>query len=491
MAIFMFQNKNTTTYILALGLSISLMCGFTFRSVVQETFVRAGASTVNITPPFGYPHYRGESTGANDSLYARALVLKQGENTVALVICDLLWVERSLSSSVRLLVSEKTGIPYSNIIIAGTHTHTGPAYHPNILELTGTLRPPFDEDKPLSGKDLYLNSLAAKIAESVIVAHKSMENVQIETGIGLAKGISFNRRFIMKDGKVVFNPGLGNKDAILPAGPVDPQVGILMLRKVSDNSPLVVLSNFGVHADTFGGSRFSADYPGFLAQALSAAIGGGCISIFATGPCGDVNHVDVQGKDKKRLSSKDIGVNLSNAIVKEIPVLNKVGNPFLVMRSQFVYAPLQDYSDTELAWANDESAKPLHKESAFLERRRRLKIRSLERLRRTEAIAPTVEREGWKLPLEVQVIGIGKDFAVVGLPGEVFVELGLAIKNSSPFKTTLVIELTNSHIAYVPTRKAFSQGSYETINSRLAPGGGEMMVEAAISMLNEIKKEGR
>ena len=126
-----------------------------------------------------------------------------------------------------------------------------------------------------------------------------------------------------------------------------------------------------------------------------------------------------------------------------------------------------------------------------MERRRRLKIRSLERLRRTEAIAPTVEREGWKLPLEVQVIGIGKDFAVVGLPGEVFVELGLAIKNSSPFKTTLVIELTNSHIAYVPTRKAFSQGSYETINSRLAPGGGEMMVEAAISMLNEIKKEGR
>ena len=127
MAIFMFQNKNTTTYILALGLSISLMCGFTFRSVVQETFVRAGASTVNITPPFGYPHYRGESSGANDSLYARALVLKQGENTVALVICDLLWVERGLSSSVRLLVSEKTGIPYSNIIIAGTHTHTGPS----------------------------------------------------------------------------------------------------------------------------------------------------------------------------------------------------------------------------------------------------------------------------------------------------------------------------------------------------------------------------
>lgn len=485
----MFHNKNINTKILTLVVSVILMFCFTSRGVAQGAVFLAGASSVNITPHLGYPHYRGKSTGANDSLYAKALVLKQGENIVALVVCDLLWVERSLSSSVRLQISERTGIPYSNIIIAGTHTHTGPAYHPNILELTGTLRPPFDEDNPSVGKDPYLDNLSVQIATSVIRAYKSLENVQIETGTGEANGISFNRRFIMKDGKVVFNPGVGNKDAILPAGPVDPQIGILMLRKVSDNSPLAILSNFGVHADTFGGSRFSADYPGFLAQALNSAIGGGCMSIFATGPCGDLNHVDVQGKDKMLLSSKDIGEHLSNAIVKEIPVLKKIGNSFLSMRSQFIYAPLQEYSEAELAWANDENAKPLHKESAFLERRRRLKIRSLERLRRTEAIAPTVEREGWKLPVEVQVIGIGNELAIVGLPGEVFVELGLAIKKASPFKTTLVVELTNSHIAYVPTRKAFSQGSYETINSRLSPGGGEMMVEAAISLLNEIKKE--
>jgi len=485
----MFQNKNVTASILTLIISSVFIFCFSVRLVAQEAVFFAGAAQVNITPATAYPHYRGLSTGTNDPLYAKALVLGQGKNRIAIVVCDLLWIERSLSSSVRLQVSAITDIPYSNIIIAGTHTHTGPAYHPNIVELTGTLRPPFDEDKPSAVKDPYLNSLADKIAQSVIIAHKSLENVQIETGAGVANGISFNRRFIMKDGKVVFNPGVGNKDAILPAGPVDPQVGIVMLRKVSDNSPLAVLSNFGVHADTFGGSRFSADYPGFFAQALRSTIGGGCMSIFATGPCGDLNHVDVQAKDQKRLSSKDIGEHLSKVIVKEIPVLKKVGNPFLSMRSQFIYAPLQEYSEAELAWANDESAKPLHKESAFLERRRRLKIRSLERLRRTEAIAPTVEREGWKLPLEVQVIGIGKDLAIVGLPGEVFVELGLAIKKASPFKTTLVIELTNSHIAYVPTRKAFSQGSYETINSRLAPGGGEMMVEAAINLLNEIKIE--
>jgi len=107
-------------------------------------------------------------------------------------------------------------------------------------------------------------------------------------------------------------------------------------------------------------------------------------------------------------------------------------------------------------------------------------------LRRTEAVPPTVASEQWKLPLEVQVFKISDQLAIVGLPGEVFVELGLAIRESSPFKTTLVIELTNSHIAYVPTRKAFAQGSYETTNSRLAPYGGEMMVESAVGLLQEL-----
>lgn len=487
----MFQSKkNYDALLLRLAISgILVIFCFSNRIAAQETTFLAGTTQVDITPLKPYPHYRGLSTGIHDRLYTKALVLGQGEKRVALVVCDLLWIERSLSSSARLLISEKTGIPYSNIIISGTHTHTGPAYHPNIVELTGDLRPPFDEDKYESGKDSYKDSLAIKIAESVINASNSMEKVHLEFGSGEAKGLSFNRRYIMNDGKVSTNPGMGNKNAIRSAGPVDPQLGIMMLRKFSDQSPFAVLSNFGVHADTFGGSTFSADYPGFLAQALKASLGEESISIFATGPCGDINHVDIHAKDKKRLSSKEIGDGLSELILKEIPSLNRVESPFLSMRSEYVYADLQEYSPTELAWANDENAKPLHKESAFLERRRRLKLRSLERLRRTEAIAPTVEKEGWKIPLEVQVIGIGKDLAIVGLPGEIFAELGLAIKKASPFKTTLIIELTNSHIAYVPTRKAFSQGSYETINSRLAPGGGEMMVETAISLLREIKSE--
>jgi hypothetical protein len=76
--------------------------------------------------------------------------------------------------------------------------------------------------------------------------------------------------------------------------------------------------------------------------------------------------------------------------------------------------------------------------------------------------------------------------AVVGLPGEVFVDLGLAIKRASPFPTTLVIQLCQDAPGYIPTTKAFDEGSYETVNSRIAPGGGELMAKAAVRLLKAL-----
>ncbi len=95
-------------------------------------------------------------------------------------------------------------------------------------------------------------------------------------------------------------------------------------------------------------------------------------------------------------------------------------------------------------------------------------------------------RGGSTIALEVQAFRLSDEVAVVGLPGEVFVEFGLAIKQASPFPVTLVIELCQDDVAYVPTRKAFAEGSYETVNSRIAPGGGEAMTDAAIKLLNEL-----
>ncbi len=452
----------------------------------QKPLIYAGVAQVNITPPVGYSHYRGVSTGVHDSLYAKAVVFGKGDQRFALVVCDLLWIERDLSSKVRLLVSHEIAIPYSNMIIAGTHDHTSSSYHIDIDELNEDWRPASYSAPKVGNEEDYPNWLAKRIAQAIIDADKASVRVNLETGTTIAAGISFNRRALLKDGTVRTNAGIGNPDIIGAAGPVDSKVGIILLRRTSDNRPIGCVSSFGLHADTFGGTEFSADYPGVLSNALRKEFGNAFVSMFGNGACGDINHINVK-KGSKRMSSQEIGEKLAAVIKAKIPDLKKIRHSFLVARSEYVYALLQQYLEEEFAWATTKKPDSIYNESAFLTHRRAVKIRSLHRMRQTgEAIAPTIGKGPWTIPLEVQVFRIGDDAAIVGLPGELFTELSMAIKKASPYKTTLVIELTNSHIAYVPTEKAFLQGSYETINSRLAPGGGEMMVAAAIRLLNKI-----
>ena len=95
-----------------------------------------------------------------------------------------------------------------------------------------------------------------------------------------------------------------------------------------------------------------------------------------------------------------------------------------------------------------------------------------------------------EVQVEIQAVRVG-DFAIAAAPGELFVELGLAIKRQSPFATTLVNELANgSAIGYVCTRDAFVQGGYEprlTMESRLPPEMGELCVDRAVTLLREFK----
>jgi neutral ceramidase len=453
----------------------------------QNAPLKGGMAEVNINPTkAGYPHYRGVSTGNHDPLYAKAVVFQQADVVLALVVCDLLWIERDLSTRVRMLIEEQSGIPFQNIIITATHTHTSPAYHPNIRELTGELRPPFDQAIDTGGDDTYPEELVDQIANAVRTACQGMESVQLGMINDEITDLAFNRRFQMKDGRVVTNPGVGNSSIVKATAPIDTGLGTLFLKSLEDSRTIGSITNFPLHADTFGGSEFSADFPGFLAQHLQTLFKEEFVSVFTPGASGNINHIDVTGK-LPRPSSQEIGEVMAASVGQGFYHTQNIIPKGLKAKSKVIYAPLQDFTKEELEWANQEDGTPpLYQESSFLERRRRLKIRSLERMRRTEAVPPTIGGQLWMIPLEIQTFAIGDDFAIVGLPGEIFVELGLAIKQNSPYKNTWVIELTNSHIAYVPTEEAFAGGGYETVNSRLAPGGGELMVATALEMLREL-----
>jgi hypothetical protein len=86
----------------------------------------------------------------------------------------------------------------------------------------------------------------------------------------------------------------------------------------------------------------------------------------------------------------------------------------------------------------------------------------------------------------IHILVLG-DLAIVFVPGELFAEFGLEIKKRSPFKHTLVVELPSESVGYVPTMKAYEEGGYQPgVGTRLAPGGGELIVESALALLEEI-----
>jgi len=443
---------------------------------VRATKLTAGTAVIDITPPVDYRmsgYFRERlSTGTLNPLHAKAIVLRQGDEHAAMVFCDIIGLSLDVSSRARRQAAEKTGIAPQNILVAATHTHTGPLYF-------GALRKHFHDlavvkhgSDPYEKVD-YPSELAAKIVKVITQADAAAKPVRLEAGAANQRGLSFNRRFHMKDGTVRFNPGVLNPDIVRAAGPIDPEVGIVFFRDANAGSATAALVNFALHLDTVGGTKYAADYPFYLEQSLRETFGQDFVLFFGTGTCGDINHIDVTKRE--RLKTEHIGRTLAGTVKAKVPDLKAIGEPSLAVRSEIVPAPLQHYGPDKVAWARENVEKVGTRKLSFLEQVEAYKILAIEM------------RGGETIPLEVQVFRLGPEVAVVGLPGEVFVDIGLAIKRASPFPTTLVIELCQDAPGYIPTKKAFAEGSYETVNSRIAPGGGEMMARAAIRLLKTLR----
>jgi len=441
-------------------------------SIIGE--LNIGLAVIDITPPVGYRmsgYFRQRlSTGISNPLKAKAIVLHQWDTRAALVFCDIIGISPDVSSRARKIAAQRTGIPAENILIAATHSHTGPLYfgalrkHFHQLAVAKHGRDPYE-------KVDYSSELVKKIVRVISQANAKRTVANLKAGVAQQQGLSFNRRFHMKNGTVRFNPGVNNPNIVRVAGPIDPDVGIVFFNKSGDK-PDAALVNFTLHLDTVGGSKYAADYPFFIEQSLRKAYGEDFVSLFGTGTCGDINHIDVTKKE--RLKTDFIGNTLAQTVKAKASSLEAVANPSLAVRSEIVRVPLQRYGPDKVAWARESIKKVGTSELSFLEQVEAYKILAIQM------------RRGGTIGLEVQVFRLSSDVAVVGLPGEVFVDLGLAIKRASPFATTLVIELCQDAPGYIPTKKAFAEGSYETVNSRIAPGGGEKMVKAAIRLLKEL-----
>lgn len=417
----------------------------------------AGAAAVDITPPIGTTLAgaltRRVSTSVLDPLHARAVVLESGGTRIAFVLLDIIALGNEDAAAARLAVSEAVNMPAENVCVSCTHTHSGPS--------------PIDHfDSPREAE--YLKSTFPKIGEAARLAAKRLQPARAAWANGWEPRAAFNRRYHIKDGSVMMNPGYQNPDILRPSGPTDPQIPMLLLESTS-GEPLAVVANFSLHyiGDCDGGA-VSADYFGEFANLMRHRKGERFEALLTHGASGDINNINVSQKppqyetheQSRRVAgwiadqveeqwsrvqfSEDVPV-ASNQVLYSLRVRKPVGAEVEVAQKQW----------------EDESL-PLDERFYGKER--------LELLKWPDEV-----------PMVIQCLRAG-DFAAATMAGEMFCQFGLDLKHASPFPVTALIELANGHGGYIPTRIDYDLGGYETWLARTAfaaPGSGEEMVSAA------------
>ena len=443
-------------------------------SVASAQGFRAGAAAVVISPPAGTPmagYYSTRlSTGVHDDLHAKAIVMETGGRRVALVACDLVAIPPGVIEEAREIVQRETGIPGGHVMISATHSHTGP-----LIPDGGARAGAYGGD--LDTAKRYRAELPRKIAESVRLASGKLAPARISAGRGREESVSFNRRFFMKDGTVGWNPGKLNPNIVRPAGPIDPELPVVLIEP-EKGEPIATYVNFALHQDTVGGMEASADFAYALSALLGKVKGSGMLTLFAQGASGNINHIDVKSKDpqKGHGEAARIGTVLAGEVLKTYTRLAPVKASELRVASRTIALDPAKLEPGDLEKAQS-FAKQLDGGQT---------VRFLDTVFTFKAL-DTAARAGKPLQAEVQVIALGDQIAWVALPGEVFTELGAAIKSASPFPMTIVVELAHGPVTYFPNDAAFDQGNYEVVTSRAARGSGERLVEGAKALLRELR----
>lgn len=439
-------------------------------SVDSKPVLNVGFGVSDITPlrPTPMAGYYGVrySTATHDPLWAKATVLDDGTTKVAIVALDLISTNPWLVRETRKLIEEKLQIPASHVMISATHSHTGPMLYEPDERLLGRFGNQTDEAKQ------YMIGLPERIAQSVFDAAASSKPRTASFAVGQEQQLAFNRRFFMKDGSVGWNPGKLNPNIVREAGPTDEALPFVAI--YDEPGKLAgLLSSFAIHLDTVGGTQWSADMPFTIQETLSKVFPDAHLQ-YATGTCGDINHIDVRSGNRQggHQEAARIGTRLAAAILRSWNTLEPLSLPQLAASHEIVRVPVQSHTSERSIWAKGVLSKMDDKQlPAFMEMVEAYRIADVE-----------AHRDGF-LDAEVQVITLGRQVAWVSLPGEIFVQLGLAIKDASPFAVTSIHELANGSIGYVPTRQAYLQGNYEVISARCGQGSGEMMVDSAIAQL--------
>ncbi len=423
--------------------------------------VEAGVAAVDITPPKGAPlagyYFNRAATGTHDALRAKAIVLRDGDTQLVLVTCDLIAMPEGIVARAREAIHRDTGIKAANVMISATHTHTAP------VVLSGFSRYALESEMLRIAQE-YAEALPGLIARAVVEASRSLQPAKLFAAMGSEGTLAFNRRFHMRDGSVAWNPGKTTTAIVRPAGPIDPAVAVLSIESEKGET-LAVYVNYAIHSDTVGGTEFSADFSHVLETSLRAALGPKVTTLFTMGCAGNINHLDVAWKapQKGHGEAARIGTVLASAVLQALKQKTLIGKPRFAAGTKRLelqtVAPGVRYAGTE---------------TEFLKQVADARDAELRTLGNGARKA------------EVQFLRLSAEHAIAGLPGELFVELGLQLKAKAGMNWLAVATQTNGSIGYVPDQKAFREGNYEVVSARVQEGAGERLVEELLQLAKSV-----
>lgn len=395
--------------------------------------------------------------GQEGELRAVAVVLEKAETRLAIVACDVLFTPRDLVDSALEAIESTTGIPRAHVMVSATHTHSAPS----VTRVHG-----YDRDP------VFAQRLQDSIVQAVRLAHSRLDggDVQFYYHLGEEKTVGANSRQLLQDGMIYW---IGAMDGFVrPTGPFDPQLPVLAFR-TTDSRWRAILYNHSTH--TIGSRQNNVRSPSFyglaaqeLEQEFGTTVG------FLEGASGSTHNITgVSATEAVLRMKKAVHDALERATVHPTDQLASLKRPFQfkvrTFDDQTEDARVQQYCRKYAAGAAEEIAKVF-------------------RTMRGELAPHQGEvRETW-----LQVMALG-DVAVVGVPAEYFTGLGVEIKKRSPFPHTVVVELANDWIGYLPDREAHQLGGYQTwmgLHSYAEEGTGERVVDEIIRLLSELKAAG-
>jgi hypothetical protein len=340
-------------------------------------------------------------------------------------------------------------------MVSATHNHAGPAVA-NVGE---------------SRRDeAYLAWLVDRVADAFCKADAALRPARVGVASGMEHRISFNRRYVTRDGRVVCHPRPGSPDMLRPEGVIDPELGVLCASD-PDGPVLGLVTNWACHPTHYGASgAISAGYPCALSRQLRARLGDGVINVFLNGACGNIHHSSPADPEQDD-SPERMGAVLAEDVVQILASMEFSDSAALAAKSDTLRLMLRPVSESDL--------KPHARSQRFADDDvyRRSILRLMERRERRDHVLA-----------ELQVIRVG-DAVFAAVPAEYFAELGLRIKLESPARRAFVVTCANGMVGYVPHKAAFEGGGYETTLaewSKLVPEAGDIMADAALRLIAEL-----